>query len=75
MHLLFIEAPTISKKVIKNLGETLCKIDPRDLSEEALTLRKKVKTIKKVSSSKAAKDHSEVNDEAKKKKKKQKNKE
>lgn len=47
------EAPTISKSVIKNLGEAFCKIDPKDLSEENLTQRsKRQTTIKKASSSK-----------------------
>lgn len=32
--------PTLSSKVIRNLGETLCKIPPEELTEEKLSAKK-----------------------------------
>lgn len=63
-----VEALTMSQKVIRNLGEAFCKIDPRDLSDDALAKKsRKVAAVKKLSSSRAGKTK-EGKDEAKKQK-------
>lgn len=59
-----VETPEVSKKIIKSLGETFCNIDPKDLSDEALSKRKKASTTIG-----ASKTTSKQNDEAKSKKK------
>lgn len=67
------EPPTLSSKVIRSLGETLCKISPGVISEEALLHKPKAAIQKQAGSKKGKAESSKKSNDDKPQKKTKKN--
>jgi hypothetical protein len=59
---MYLEPPTLSLELMKNIGSTMCQIDPSKLEEDISVKKKKIKPIGK-KEQKNQKDDKEGNNE------------